>query len=117
MREKLSNEQRHERFWCAFTHIWVAWIFVAYCAWAAFLNWKILEKPISGFSRPGVIELPFYILIVVVYVPIFWMILRGFLERFVVVLAAARIAIAVVAWFAPTLLNPLAALVNRVFFG
>ena len=114
MAEKLSNEQRHVRFWCAFTHIRIAWIFVAYSAWAVFLNWRNLDKPIS---RPSLIELPFYILIVVVYVPILWMVLRCFTERFVVGIAAAHMAIAVVSWFAPTLLNSVAGLVHRVFFG
>lgn len=109
---KLSNEQRHERFRCAFTHIRVAWVFVAYSAWAVFLSWKSLDKPIS---RPSLFELPFYILIVVVYAPIFWMVLRCFTERFVVGIATVQLAIAVVSWFLPTLLNPVTGLVRRAF--
>src|ERR1700694_1268548 len=80
MPEKLTNEQRHERFWCCFTHIRVAWAFVAFCGWAVFLNWRQLDKPIS---RPDTLELAFYVLFVMVYAPIFWMVLRCFTERLV----------------------------------
>jgi hypothetical protein len=68
MPEKLTNEQRHERFWCGFTHIRVAWAFVAFCGWEVFLNWRELDKPIS---RPDTIELAFYVLFVMVYALIF----------------------------------------------
>lgn len=113
MSGRLSNEERHERFWCAFTHVRVAWIFVVYCAWEVFLSWKGLDKPIS---RPSLVELPFYILIVVVYAPIFWMVLRCFAERFVVGIATVHMAVAIAFWFAPTFLNPVAGLVRRTFF-
>ena len=113
MPEKLSNEQRHERYWCAFTHIRVAWAFIAFCAWAVFLSWKGLDKPIP---RPSLFELPFYILVVVVYAPIFWMVLRCFTERFVGGIVTVDMAIAVVSWFLPTLFNPVAGLVRRAFF-
>jgi hypothetical protein len=119
MPEKLTNEQKHERFWCGFTHIRVAWFFVAFCAWAVFLNWKGLDKPLS---RPSVVELPFYILSVVVYVPIFWTVLRCFTERFVLGIAAVHLAIAIVSWFAPSffvdsLFNPITVLIRRAFFA
>jgi hypothetical protein len=113
MPEKLSNEQRHERYWCAFTHIRIAWTFVAFCAWAVFVSWKGLDKPIS---RPSLFELPFYILFVVVYVPIFWVVLRCFTERLAVGIVTVDMAIAIVSWFMPTLLNPVAGLVRRAFF-
>ena len=113
MSEKLSNEQKHERLWCAFTHIRIAWIFVAYCAWEVFLGWKGLDKPIS---RPSHVELPFYVLIVLVYAPIFWKVLRCFTERFVIGIATLHMAITVFSGFMPTLLDPVAGLVRRAFF-
>lgn len=113
MPEKISNEQQHERFWCAFTHTRVAWVFVIFCGWEVFLSWKGLDKP---FSRPSlVVEIPFYILIVAVYAPIFWMVLRCFRGRFVIAIATVDTAITVVYWFLPTLLNPVAGLFRRAF--
>ena len=112
MPEKISNEQQHERFWCAFTHTRVAWFFVVFCGLEVFLSWKGLDKP---FSRPSLVEIPFYILVVAVYAPIFWMNLRCFAERFVIGVATVHMAIAVVSWFVPTLLNPVAGLVRRAF--
>src|SRR5579862_5681247 len=100
MPEKLTSAQKHGRFWCGFTHIRVAWVFVAFCGWSVFLNWRGLDKP---FQRPEAIVLPFYVLILVVYVPILWMILRCFTERFVVGIAAGHMAIAVFSWFVPSL--------------
>jgi hypothetical protein len=119
MAEKLSNEQKHQRSWCAFTHIRIAWIFVGFCAVEVFLSWKDLDKPIS---RPNLVELPFYILIVLVYAPIFWMVLRCFAERFVIGIAAAHMAISIVSWSVPSLFvaslyNPMTVLVRRTFFG
>jgi hypothetical protein len=119
MPEKITNEQRHERFWCGFTHARVAWIFVAFCGWEVFLNWKGLDKPILP---PKVVELPFYILIVVVYAPLFWMILRCFTERFVIGIATVHMAISVVSWFVPSLFvaslyNPVTVLVRRSFLS
>lgn len=112
MPEKLSKEQRHERFWCAFTHVRIAWVFVAFCALEAFTNWRELDKPIS---RPSLPELPFYILLLVVYAPIFLMIFRCFRERFVIGIGTAQTAMAVVSWFAPTLFSPLAYLIRWAF--
>ena len=119
MTEKLSNEQRHERFWCAFTHIRVAWFFVAFCALQVFNSWRALDKPIS---RPHLTELPFNVLIILIYAPILWMVLRCFTERFVIGIATVHMAISVVSWFAPGLLvaslfNPATVLVRRVFFA
>ena len=119
MPEKLSNEQKHQRSWCAFTHIRIAWIFVGFCAVEVFLSWKGLNKPIS---RPNLVELPFYILIVLVYAPIFWMVLRCFAERFVIGIAAVHMAISIVSWFVPSLFvvslyNPMTVLVRRTFFA
>lgn len=119
MPEKLSREQQHERFWCGFTHTRVAWIFVAFCSWEVLLNWKGLGKPLSP---PNVVEVPFYILIVVVYAPLFWMNLRCFTERFVIGIATVHMAISVVSWFVPSvfvasLYNPVTALIRRSFFG
>src|ERR1700733_11657436 len=113
MAEKLSNEQKHQRIWCAFTHIRIAWIFVAYCAWEVFLNWRGLDKPIS---RPSPVELPFYILIVLIYAPIFWKVLRCFTGRFVIGIATVHMAMTVVSGFMPTLFDPVAGLVRRAFF-
>jgi len=112
MPEKISNEQQHERFWCAFTHTRVAWFFVVFCGWEVFLSWKGLDKP---FSRPSLVEIPFYILVVAVYAPIFWMVLRCFTERFVIAIATVHTAITVVSWLLPTLLNPVAGLFRRAF--
>src|SRR5712691_4660322 len=112
MLEKISNEQRHERFWCAFTHIRVAWFFVVFCGLEVFLSWKGLNKP---FSRPSLIEIPFYILVVAVYAPIFWMLLRCFTERFVIAIATVDTAITVVSWLQPTLLNAVAGLFRGAF--
>ena len=114
MPEKLSNEQRHERFWCGFTHIRVAWFFVAFCALMVFSSWRALDKPIS---RPSITELPFYILMVAFYAPVFLMVFRCFSERFVVGIAAVHTAMAVVSWFVPTLFNSVTHLVGRVFFA
>jgi hypothetical protein len=110
--EKLSNEQRHERFWCAFTHVPVAWFFVALCAFEVFSSWRALEKPISG---PNLFQLPFYILVVVFYTPVFFLVLRCFAERFVIGIAALHIAMAVLSWFVPGFLDPHAGLVGRIF--
>jgi hypothetical protein len=117
MPEKLTNEQRHERFWCGFTHIRAAWIFVAFCGLEVFMNWRDLDKPIS---RPDIIELPFYVLIVVVYAPIFWMVLRCFTERLVIGIATAHMAITVFSRFAPrlfvpSLFNPVTVSIHRAF--
>jgi hypothetical protein len=119
MAEKLSNEQKHQRSWCAFTHIRIAWIFVGFCAVEVFLSWKGLDKPIS---RPSPVELPFYILIVLVYAPIFWVVLRCFTERFVIGIATIHMAISVATWFAPrffvaSLYNPAPMLIRRTFFA
>jgi FlaA1/EpsC-like NDP-sugar epimerase len=112
MPEKISNEQQHERIWCAFTHTRVAWFFVVFCGLEVFLSWKYLDKPPS---RPNLVEIPFHILVVTVYAPIFWMVLRCFAERFVIAIAAVHTAITVVSWFLPTLLNPVAGLFRRAF--
>jgi hypothetical protein len=112
MPEKISKEQQHERFWCAFTHTRVALFFVVFCGWEVFLCWKGLDKP---FSRPSLFEIPFYILVVAVYAPIFWMIFRCFTERFVIAVGTVDLAIAVVSWLLPTLLNPVAGLFRRAF--
>jgi len=112
MPEKISNEQQHERFWCAFTHTRVAWFFVVFCGWEVFLSWKGLDKP---FSRPSLVEIPFYILVVAVCAPMLWMILRCFTERFVIAIATVHTAITVVSWFLPTLLNPVEGLFRRAF--
>lgn len=117
MPEKLTNAQKHERFWCGFTHIRIAWVFVVFCGWSVFLNWRGLDKP---FSRPDAIELPFYVLIVVVYAPILWMVLRCFTERLVIGIAAVHMAIAVFSWFvpslfAPSLFNPVTVSIRRTF--
>ena len=103
MPETLTNEQRHERFWCGFTHIRVAWAFVAFSGWAVFLNWRNLDKPIS---RPDTIELAFYVLFVMVYAPIFWMVLRCFTERLVIGIATVHMAITVFSRFVPSLIVP-----------
>src|SRR5579859_2258888 len=105
MPDKISNEQQHKRFWCAFTHTRVALFFVVFCGWEVFLSWKGLDKP---FSRASLFEIPFYILIVAVCAPIFWMIFRCFTERFVIAVGTVDLAIAVVSWLLPTLLNPVA---------
>ena len=47
MPEKLSNEQKHERIYCAFTHRGIAWSFVALCAAEVFASWRGLDKPIA----------------------------------------------------------------------
>jgi hypothetical protein len=119
MPEKLTKEQQHERIWCGFTHIRVAWIFVAFCGLQVFMSWKDLDKPIS---RPDTIELAFYVLFVVVYVPLFWMILRCLTERFVIGIAAVDMAITVFSRFAPSLFvaslfNSVTVLVHRTFFA
>jgi hypothetical protein len=103
MPAKLSNELRHERL-CAFTHARVAWFFVALCALEVYSSWKALGRPIS---RPAsLFDLLFYILVVVVYAPIFLMIFRCFSERFIIAVATVHIAMAVVSWFAPGLFRP-----------
>lgn len=117
MPENLTNAQKHERFWCGFKHIRVAWGFVVFCGWSVFLNWRGLDKP---FSRPNPIELLFYLLIVVVYAPILWMVLRCFTERLVIGIAAVHMAIAVFSrfvpsLFAPSLFNPVTVLIRRTF--
>jgi hypothetical protein len=117
MPEKLTNEQIHERFWCGFTHIRVAWAFVAFCGWEVFLNWRELHKPIS---RPDTIELAFYVLVVVVYAPIFWMVLRCFTERLVIGIATVHMAITVFSrfvpsHFVPSLVNPVTVSIHRAF--
>jgi predicted ferric reductase len=76
-----------------------------------------LDKP---FSRPNVIEVPFYVLIAAVYAPILWMVLRCFAERLVIVIVAVRMAIAIFSWFvpslfAPSLFNPATVLLRRTF--
>jgi hypothetical protein len=78
------------------------------------LSWRGLDKPIS---RPDVIELPFYILGVVVYAPLFWMILRCFTERLVIGIAMVDRAISVVSWFVPSLFNPVTVFVSRASFA
>jgi hypothetical protein len=115
--EKLTNEQRHERFWCGFTHIRAAWIFVAFCGLQAFMSWRELDKPIS---RPDIFELPFYVLIVVVYAPILWLVLRCFTERLVLGIATVQMAVAVFSWFVPSffvpsLFNPVTVSIRRAF--
>jgi len=112
MPEKLSNEQLHERFWCAFTHTRVAWFFVVFCGWEVFLSWKSLDRP---FSRPSLFEIPLYILIVPVCAPILWTVLRCFTERSVIAIGTVRAAFTVVSWLLPTLLNPVAGLFRRAF--
>ena len=117
MLEKLTNEQRHERFWCGFTHIRVAWLFVAFCAWAVFLNWRELNKPTP---RPETIELAFYVLFILVYAPILWMVLRCFAERFVIGIATVHMAITVFSrlvprLFVPSLFNPVTVSIHWVF--
>lgn len=112
MPEKLSSEQQHERIWCAFTHTRVAWFFVVFCGLEVFLSWKDLDK-LS--PRPSLVEIAFHILVVTVYAPIFWMVLRCFTERFVIAIAAVHTAITVISWFLPTLLNPVAGLFSRAF--
>jgi hypothetical protein len=112
MPEKISNEQQHERSWCAFTHPRVAWFFVVFCGWEVFLSWKGLDKP---SSRLSLVEIPFYILVVAVYAPMLWMVLRCFTERFVIAIATVHTAITVVSWFLPTLLNPVAGLFRKAF--
>jgi hypothetical protein len=112
MRKKLSNEQRHERIFCAFTHRRIAWFFIVVCALEVFLSWRTLDKPIS---RPSLLGLPFYILVFVVYTPIFMGIFRCSSERFVIGIGIVPVAIAAISWFAPTLFNPVAFLVGRVF--
>jgi hypothetical protein len=117
MPEKLTNEQKHERFWCGFTHIRVAWAFVAFCGWEVFLNWRELDNPVS---RPGAIEVAFYVLFVAVYAPILWMVLRCFTERLVIEIATVHMAIAIFSRFAPSLFvpslfNPVTVSVHRAF--
>jgi hypothetical protein len=117
MPKKLTSAQKHERFWCGFTHIRVAWVFVVCCGWSVFLSWRELDKP---FSRPNVIEFPFYVLIAGVYAPILWMRLRCFAERLVIGIVAVRMAIAIFSWFvprlfAPSLFNPATVLLRRTF--
>lgn len=117
MPEKLTNVQKHERFWCGFTHIRVAWVFVVFCGWSVFLNWRGLDKP---FSRPDVVELLFYVLFVVVYAPILWKVLRCFTERFVIGIATVHTAITIFSWFVPrlfvpSLFNPATMSVRRAF--
>jgi hypothetical protein len=112
MPEKISNEQQHERFWCAFTHTRVAWFFVVFCGLEVFSSWKELYKPPSP---PSLVEIPFYILVVTAYAPIFWMVLRCFTERFVIAIATVHMAVTLVSWFLPTLLNPVAVLFRRAF--
>jgi hypothetical protein len=117
MPEKLTNEQKHERFWCSFTHIRVAWAFVAFSGWAVFLNWRELDKPIS---RPDTIELGFYVLFVLVYAPMLWMVLRCYTERLVIGIATVHMAITIFSWFAPkffapSLFNPVTVSIRRAF--
>jgi hypothetical protein len=119
MPEKLTNDQKHERSWCGFTHLRVAWVFVAFCGWAVFLNWRDLDKPLS---RPDVIELLFYVLFVVVYAPILWMVLRCFTERFVIGIATVHMAITIFSWFVPSLFvsslfNPITESIRRAFLA
>jgi hypothetical protein len=114
MSAKLSNEQRHERL-CAFTHVRVAWFFVALCALQVYSSWKALGRPIS---RPAsLFDLFFYVLVVVVYAPIFLMIFRCFSERFIIVIATVHIAMAVVSWFATGLFGPFTDLISWAFFA
>src|SRR5579863_6397871 len=112
MPEKLSNEQKHERIYCAFTHRRIAWSFVALCAVEVFVSWRGLDKPIA---RPSLFELSFYILLVAVYAPMSIMVLRCFSERFVVGVCTAVFVKAVAYFFAPILFNPVTGLVGRAF--
>src|ERR1700722_14003452 len=112
MPEKLTNEQRHERIWCGFTHIRVALAFVAFCGLAVFLNWRELDKPIS---RPNTSALVFYVLFAMGYAPIFWMVLRGFTERLVIGIATVHMAITVFSRFGPSLFNPVTMSIHRAF--
>jgi hypothetical protein len=105
---------KHERL-CAFTHPRVAWFFVALCALEVYSSWKALGRPIS--RPPDLFELLFYMLVVIVYAPIFLMIFRCFTERFVIAIATVHMAMAVVSWFAHGLFNPFTDLISWVFFA
>jgi hypothetical protein len=112
MPAKLSNQLRHERL-CAFTHVRVAWFFVALCALEVYSSWKALGRPIS--PPASLFDLLFYVLVVVVYAPIFLMIFRCFSESFIIVIATVHIAMAVVSWFAPGLFDPYKNLIGWAF--
>jgi hypothetical protein len=114
MPETLSNDQRHQRTWCAFTHIRVAFTFLAFCGLESFLSWKDLDKPISGAN---LFELPFYILVVLVCIPIYLVFFRCLSERFIIGIGAAHISLRIVTWFAPTVFSPVAGVIARVFFA
>ncbi len=115
MAERLSKEQRHERYCCAFTHVKVAWFFVVFSGYELFLSWRALERPIS---TPSLFELPFYILVVVFYTPAFFQVLlRCFAERFVMGVAVLHIAMAATSWFLPGFFDPHTGLVSRSFLG
>jgi hypothetical protein len=113
MAAKLSNRQRHERF-CAYTHVRVAWFFVAFCALEVYSSWKAVDRPIV---RPSPFNLVFYSLIVVAYAPIFLMIFRCFAERFVIAIATAHMTMAVISGFGPGLFDPLTHVISWCFFA
>lgn len=114
MPEKLSSDQRHERSWCAFTHLRVAIAFLAFCVLELFLSWKELDKP---FLRVSAFELPFYLLVLVVFAPMYMIVFRCFSERFVIGITTVHIAMPVIVWLVPTPFNPSSGLVGRAFLG
>src|SRR5262245_36315785 len=115
MAERLSKEQRHERYCCAFTHAKVAWFFVVFSGYEMFSSWRALDRPISA---PKLFELPFYILVVVFYTPAFFQVLlRCFAERFVMGIGVLGIAMAAISWFLPGVFDPHAGFVSRCFLG
>ena len=73
-----------------------------------------MENPISA---PDLFQLPFYILVVVFYTPVFFLVLRCLAERFVIGIAALHIAVAVVSWFLPGFLDRHTGLVGRIFLA
>jgi hypothetical protein len=112
MPEKLSNNQKHERMYCAYTHWRIALSFATLCALEVFVTWKSLDKPVL---RDGLFELSYYILLIVVCAPMLMTVLRCFSERFVIGVGTLVLAKAVVSWFAPTFFNPVMGLVERAF--
>jgi len=112
MPEKLSNAQKHERMYCAFTHRRIAWSFATLCALEFFVTWRGLDKPVL---RDGLFELLYYILLIVVCALMLMRVLRCFSERFVVGVCTLVFAKAVVLWFAPTRFNPVMGLIERAF--
>ena len=113
--ERLSKQQRHERYCCAFTHVKIAWFFVVFSGIEVFSSWRALGKPISA---PKLFDLPFYILVVVFYTPaFFWVLLRCFAERFVMGISVLHMTMAVISSFLPGVFDPHAGLVSRSFLG